>query len=123
MAVNETKTAGGFQLSIDLFQRSVVDLHFRTALAADQVVVVMLGNLIDKMAAAHMGGTCQAILSQEFQRAIHGRFSQTREYPGWRVRRLRLERDARPYDAAHAGSPSAGESCESRVRVVGECIG
>jgi hypothetical protein len=55
----------------------VIDLHFRATLTADQVVVVMLGNLIDQVPAAHVGGADQAILSQEFQRAIYGRFCQT----------------------------------------------
>ena len=54
----------------------MVDLHFSPALAADQVMVIRLGNFVDQVTAARLGRTNQSIFGQEFQRAVNSRFGQ-----------------------------------------------
>lgn len=76
MAVNEAKTAAGFQVGVELFERGVFDLDFCAALSANEVMMVLLGNLIDQTPTAHVGGMRQSILCQELERAIDGWFGQ-----------------------------------------------
>ncbi len=79
MAVHETETAAGFQVGVEGFERSMFDLNFYAAFTADEVMMVLFGNLINEMSAADMRGMRQSILGQELERAVDGRLGQAGE--------------------------------------------
>lgn len=78
MTVDEMIAREGFQFVIYAYQSFVIDLNFCTTLAADQVMVVLPGDLVDQVTAAHVCGINQAILCQEIQGAVHRGFRQAR---------------------------------------------
>lgn len=79
MAVNETKTATGFQVGVEGCERSMFDLNFYAAFTADEMMMVLFGDLINEMSAADMSGMHQSILGQELERAVDGRLGQAGE--------------------------------------------
>src|SRR5512140_2343501 len=52
----------------------MIDLHIRAARAADEVVMLMAGDLVNKMTVGIQSRTDHIILGQEFQRAVYGCF-------------------------------------------------
>ena len=76
MTVDETKAADRFQLSKNFFQRGMLDLDFAATLTTDQVMVILLGNLVDQMPATRVSGTNQSVFSQELECAVDRWFGQ-----------------------------------------------
>lgn len=77
MAVDVSKAIRSLQLCIDLLKWCVVNLYFLTAFTADQMVVILFGDLVDQVPAAHVGGARQPVFCQEFQGAVDGRLGQS----------------------------------------------
>ena len=57
----------------------MLDLHFLSAEAADQVVVIALRQFIRQVAAARIGRGDDVIFCQEFQRAVDSRLGHARD--------------------------------------------
>ncbi len=68
-----------FKLGKQRGQLAVIDLNGITAFAANQVMVVAPGGLVNEMPVADMRDQYQALVGQEIQRAVNGRFSKTRQ--------------------------------------------
>lgn len=67
-------TGAGLELLVQLGQQLVVDFVGGAAPAADQVVVLALGDLVDQRSAADVGRQDDALPGQEAQRAVDGGF-------------------------------------------------
>jgi len=76
MAINGAESTAGFQVSVKRFERGVLDLHFTTALTTDQVMMILLGDLVNQMPVAYVGGVRQSVFGQEFECAVDGGFCQ-----------------------------------------------
>jgi len=73
MAVNGAVSAGGFQLGKQSFQRGVFNLNFGVALAADQVMmIVVLCQFVDHFPVSHMRGKQEFFFCQFLQRSVDG---------------------------------------------------
>jgi hypothetical protein len=79
-------------------------------------------DFIDEMSAAHVGGTCQPVLREEFERAVDRGFGQTGDLNHAPAHIPLTGRDAPRCDAGHAKSPAVGASSDSRARGVLGCI-
>ena len=62
------------EMGIERFEQLMADLAGSSAAAADQVVVVVMGNLVGELAVSDMGSQQQALGSQKGQRAVDGSF-------------------------------------------------
>jgi hypothetical protein len=73
MAVDGAVSAGGFQFSKQGFQRNMVNLDFGVALAADQVMmVVILCQFVDHLPVADMRRKQKFFLRQFLKCAVDG---------------------------------------------------
>ena len=81
-------------------------------------MMVFLGQFVDQFAASHMRGQCKTILRQEFQRTVDGGFRQSGLVAARPLEDFGGREMSARVRAGCAESPSAGESCESRARVV-----
>ena len=79
MTINTQKSARRFQFAVKTFQQGMLDLDFAATDPADNVMMVVACDLVAQMTIAGLGGTHDPILCQEFERAIHGRFGETRQ--------------------------------------------
>ena len=75
-------TGASLELLVERLEQVVVDLTGAAAVAADQVVVVAPGDLINELTIPDMRGQHQALLGQEAQCAVDGRISQARQRCG-----------------------------------------
>jgi len=76
MQAIDLETGAGLKLFIKRLEQLVTDLVCTTASAADQVMVIVQRNFIDKLPAADMRRQEQPLVGQEVQRAVNSRFRQ-----------------------------------------------
>jgi len=62
MTVNQAKAAAGFQVCEEGFEHGVFDPYFAAALAANQVMVISAGDLVNQVSAADVGRANQPIV-------------------------------------------------------------
>ena len=62
MTVNKAKTTAGFQISDEGFEHVVFNPYFAAAIMANQVMVIISGDLVDKMSTADMSGAHQSVI-------------------------------------------------------------
>ena len=78
MHVVDLVSGAGLELHVEWGQQAVLDLLCAAALATDQVVVGMLGVLVDKLPVAYMCWEDQIMDGQEAQSAVDSGFGQAR---------------------------------------------
>src|SRR5574340_937792 len=77
MAIRQAIPAATLQIPIELFHEFVLDLNACTALAADQVVMRVLRDLIDQGLLCVQGRLDDAIAGQELKGSIHRGLTET----------------------------------------------
>lgn len=77
MTINTQISARRFQFAVKTFQQGMLDLDFATTDAANNVVVIVTGDLVTQMSIAGLRGAHKTVLRQEFERTIHGRLGET----------------------------------------------
>lgn len=112
---------GRSKLAVQFRQRRVIHGNGRAAVLADQVMVVLFGQFIDQLAVAHVRRQREAVLCQELERAIHGRFGET----GLGAPRLFVDLGRREVSAVIAQRvqdrhPLGSDAKAARVQLVGE---
>ena len=74
MAIGQFVTAGGFEFLIESLQQVVFHFQFSPALAADEVMVRVLSDLIDEMSIALVGSMSKPVPGEEVEGAVNGGF-------------------------------------------------
>ena len=79
MAGFQAITGRLFNIMIDTRELGVIHFHLFPAILTDDMVMIVIGDFIDQLAAADMRRQGKAVLLEEFQRAINGGFGQPRQ--------------------------------------------
>jgi hypothetical protein len=74
-----TKTSFGVQAVVQGLEGIVSNLDAGTACPANEVVVNVIGSLINELPVADVGGHDQALFRQKAEGAVNGRFGQARK--------------------------------------------
>ena len=76
MTINTQVTTGRFQFSVKLLKQRMLHLHLIAAESANEVMMIVPGNLIHQVTITFLRRTRQPILGEELERAVDGRFCQ-----------------------------------------------
>lgn len=80
MTINTHVSTGRFQFAVQVFEDSMCHFELIATDPANDVMMVVSGNLIHEVTIPCLQGARQTILCQKFKRAINCRFRKTRQF-------------------------------------------